>query len=98
MELMSVAATVSGLAYYCLCLWSAAEFLRDPEGAGGATKFSPAVSILKPLKGTDPEMYASFRSHCVNSKLFSASAMPTIPRVNWSSGSRANFPKGRFIW
>ena len=25
----------------------------------------PGISILKPLKGTDPEMYESFRSHCL---------------------------------
>jgi len=48
--------------YYTLCLRSAREFLRrrpTPEG------FTPPVSILKPLKGTDPGMYESFRSHCL---------------------------------
>jgi ceramide glucosyltransferase len=32
--------------------------------AAGNTDLPP-VSILKPLKGTDPEMYESFRSHCL---------------------------------
>jgi ceramide glucosyltransferase len=67
-ELIAVAATISSLVYYCFCLWSAAEFLRGSSQAGEGTRDAqkwPPVSILKPLKGTDPEMYESFRSHCL---------------------------------
>jgi ceramide glucosyltransferase len=35
------------------------------EGSARPTQFLPPVSILKPLKGTDPEIYQSFRSHCL---------------------------------
>jgi ceramide glucosyltransferase len=52
-----------GIGFYLLCLWSARSFVhysrdRRPE-------FAPPVSILKPLRGVDPQMYESFRSHCV---------------------------------
>jgi len=49
--------------YYLLCLWGARQFLRRPVNADFS--FAPPISILKPLKGMDPEIYASLRSHCL---------------------------------
>src|SRR5713101_7592651 len=67
-EIIAVLGAFSSVNYYALCLWSAAGFLRERKAASeGArpTQFVPPVSILKPLKGTDPEMYESFRSQCL---------------------------------
>src|ERR1700680_1891003 len=64
-ELGAAVGAICGIAYNLLCLWSAASFLRERKSAGAATRPTPPVSLLKPLKGTDPEMYESFRSHCL---------------------------------
>lgn len=72
-EIIAVLGVVSSICYYILCSWSAAEFLRARKWAGEGSmgelpvsaQINPPVTILKPLKGTDPEMYASFRSHCL---------------------------------
>ena len=76
-RIVAVASTAAGafavcsMAYYLVCLYGAARFLGERKAAGeGArptlpTPPAPPVSILKPLKGTDPEMYESFRSHCL---------------------------------
>ena len=75
-ELVSVLLAVASMAYYGLCLFSAAKFLGERKAAGGPalsevegdarpTPSQQPVSILKPLRGTDPEMYESLRSHCV---------------------------------
>jgi len=42
--------------YYLLCLWGARQFLRRPVNSDFS--FTPPISILKPLKGMDPEIYA----------------------------------------
>jgi ceramide glucosyltransferase len=64
-ETLAVAGAVSGIAYYALCLWSAARFVQPRKAADNSVRAAEAVSILKPLSGTDPEMYESFRSHCL---------------------------------
>lgn len=58
---------LASLGYYALSLWSAVKFLREREAAADCPTLPnlPPVSILKPLKGTDPQMYENLRSHCL---------------------------------
>jgi len=64
--ILAALGALTSLGYYALCLWSAVSFLRERQAGEGArpTQPVPPVSILKPLKGTDPQMYESLRSHC----------------------------------
>ncbi len=57
--------TLCGLAYLLLALWSARAFNHHARKAAPLPGTpSPDVSILKPVKGIDPRMYAGFVSHC----------------------------------
>ena len=66
-RIVALLGCVSSSIYYLLCLWSAAGFLRARSvvRSSGWPQSLPPVSILKPLKGIDPEIYESFRSHCL---------------------------------
>jgi ceramide glucosyltransferase len=73
-RIVAVASTAAGafavcsMAYYLVCLYGAARFLGERKAAGEGARPTlphPPVSVLKPLRGTDPEMYESFRSHCL---------------------------------
>jgi ceramide glucosyltransferase len=58
------AGAVCGIAFYLMCIVSALDYLRSRRGTRGSGQVLPGVSILKPLRGTDPGMYESFRTHC----------------------------------
>lgn len=66
-QIIAILGCASSSVFYLLCLWSASRFLRDrrSEKSAEAVQPLPGVSILKPLKGTDPNIYQSFRSHCL---------------------------------
>ena len=61
-ESITTILALCGLGFYFAALWSARDFVRRKRPASDA--FHPPVSILKPLKGFDHDMYASFASHC----------------------------------
>src|SRR5579863_3312179 len=97
LQLLAVMATASSLLYYLVCLWSAWSFLRHRKAAGEGTRPTLPVSILKPLRGTDPEMYESFRSHCLQDypeyELIFGVSDPRDPAIELVKRLQLEFPQ-----
>lgn len=49
--------------YYLLVLYSSWQMFRE-RSSGAPTDFTPPVSILKPVRGIDPDAYDNFASFC----------------------------------
>jgi ceramide glucosyltransferase len=63
-EAITTLLTLAGLAYLLLALWGARSFAHSWRGKKVDEAFAPDVTILKPVKGVDPRMYAGLASHC----------------------------------
>src|SRR6478736_9548789 len=91
--LIAAGLAVCGMGFYLLCLWSARTFLRLPREQSPAV--TPPVSILKPLRGVDPQMYESFRSHCLQDypeyEIIFGVSEPDDPAIEFVERLKAEF-------
>jgi len=96
-ELIAVAGTAASMAYYALCVWSASSFLKQQKSARQQAATAPPVSILKPLRGVDPGMYESFRSHCLQAypeyEIIFGVSDPDDPAIEFVKRLQAEFPE-----
>jgi ceramide glucosyltransferase len=96
-ETLAVLGAISSIGYYALCLLSARKFLRQRKAADESVRPTQAVSILKPLRGTDPEMYESFRSHCLQDypeyEIIFGVSDPKDPAIPLVERLKAEFPE-----
>jgi len=63
-EAFAALLTVAGIVYMLLALWGARDFVHLLRRRREGPEFAPPVTLLKPLKGVDPRMYAGLASHC----------------------------------
>ena len=95
-EYVALLGCAASFAYYLACIYSAFAFVRTRRPGKNDPRFLPPISILKPLKGTDPEIYESFRSHCFQDypeyELIFGVSDPTDPAVGSVRRLQQEFP------
>ncbi len=110
-RIVMTAATAAGViavcstGYYTLCLWGAAAFLRERKAAARSARPTQSVlpvSILKPLKGPDPEMYESLRSHCLQDypeyEIIFGVSDPADPALQQVEHLKSEYPQRSIRW
>jgi ceramide glucosyltransferase len=96
-QIIALLGVVTSSFYYFFCLWSARKFLRKSRRENYiAVSDWPPVSILKPLKGIDPEILESFRSHCLQDyskyEIIFGVSDPNDPAVESVQALQREFP------
>jgi ceramide glucosyltransferase len=95
-QFVTAAVALAGIGYYLACLWSARAFLQSTSKNVHTPGHLLPVSILKPLKGEDPEIYESFRSHCLQDypeyELIFGVSDPADPAIHAVEQLRREFP------
>lgn len=95
-EWVTTAMTIAAMAYMAVAM-AAAQAYRRSRRRATATGFAPGVSVMKSLKGIDPEMLEAFRSHCRQQYagefelLFGVSSL-TEPAANAVEELKREFP------
>ena len=83
-------------AYSLLCLLAAFLYARRRIRLSNEAPSLPPVSILKPLKGADPEIFESLRSHCVQDyreyEILFGISDPADPAADIVKRLQADFP------
>lgn len=98
LQTIAVLGCMSSSAYYLFCILAAAQFVRARKARSAAlpVHLLPGVTIFKPLKGTDPEMYESFRSHCLQDypeyEIIFGVSDPNDPAIAITESLQQEFP------
>ncbi len=100
-EAVALIGTIASLCFYFLSALALASFLADRrkklELASPSESSLPPVSILKPLKGVDPEIWESFCSHCEQDyplfQLIFGVSNPADPAIEVVHKLQAKYPR-----
>jgi ceramide glucosyltransferase len=97
-EAITTLLTLAGLTYLLLALGGARDFAHYWRSRKLDREFAPDVTILKPVKGVDPQMYSGLASHCRQQYagrfeiIFGVSSLDD-PAVGEIERLRAEFPE-----
>lgn len=101
LEAVTALGTIASLAFYLLAGFGLVSFLRDRrkkfEQANRPGRALPPVSVLKPLKGVDPEIWDSFCSQCEQDypefQIIFGVSDPRDPAIEVVRRLRTEYPK-----